>query len=169
MATLLVTDGIFLEHHVPEGHPERPERLRAITDVLTAEKFDPLIRRGARPAEDAVIALAHTEAYITGLRARIPEEGEVPLDADTWVSPKSFEAASCGVGAACLAVDAVMGGEVANAFCAIRPPGHHAEPSEAMGFCLFGNAAIAARHAQRVHGAERVAIVDWDVHHGNGT
>ena len=169
MATLLVSDGIFLEHRVPEGHPERPERLRAITDALTADQFDPLIRRGAKPVDDAVLTTAHTEAYVALLRSRMPDEGEVPLDADTWVSPRSFEVASNAAGAACLAVDAVMGGEAANAFCAIRPPGHHAEAGEAMGFCLFANAVIAARHAQRVHGAERVAILDWDVHHGNGT
>ncbi len=169
LATLLVTDRIFLEHKVPEGHPERPERLIAITDALADERFSALERRGAKPVDDAVLATAHTEAYVASVRAAMPATGEAPLDADTWVSPLSFEAASNAVGAACLAVDAVMSGEAANAFCAIRPPGHHAEAGEAMGFCLFANAVIAARHAQRVHGAERVAILDWDVHHGNGT
>ena len=123
----------------------------------------------AVPADEAVLATAHDEAYVAAIRAAMPASGEAQLDADTWVSPRSFEAAACAVGAACLAVDAVIGGEAANAFCAIRPPGHHAEPNHAMGFCLFGNAVIAARHAQRVHGVERVAILDWDVHHGNGT
>lgn len=169
MTTLLVTDDVFLEHKVPEGHPERPERLLAITDALTDGRFAALDRRGARPVDDATLATAHTETYVASVRAAIPESGEAPLDADTYVSPMSFVAAASGAGGACQAVDAVIGGEVSNAFCASRPPGHHAEADRAMGFCLFANAVIAARHAQRVHGAERVAIIDWDVHHGNGT
>jgi len=169
VTTLLVSDDIFLEHRVPEGHPERPDRLRAITAALSEEEFLPLKRRSAEPVDDAVLATAHDEAYIAAVRAAMPKTGEAQLDADTWISPRSFEAASNAAGAACLAVDAVLGGDVTNAFCAIRPPGHHAEQSHAMGFCLFGNAVIAARHAQRVHGLERVAILDFDVHHGNGT
>lgn len=169
MTTLLVSDDIFLEHRVPEGHPERPDRLRAITAALSEEEFLPLKRQSAEPVDDAVLATAHDETYIAAVRSAMPETGEAQLDADTWISPRSFEAAANAAGAACLAVDAVVGGDVANAFCAIRPPGHHAERSHAMGFCLFGNAVIAARHAQRVHGVERVAILDFDVHHGNGT
>jgi acetoin utilization deacetylase AcuC-like enzyme len=169
VTTLLVSDRIFLEHLVPEGHPERPDRLRAIDAALSEEAFLPLKRQSAEPVDDAVLATAHDEAYIAAVRAAMPKTGEAQLDADTWISPRSFEAASNAAGAACLAVDAVVRGDVANAFCAVRPPGHHAERSHAMGFCLFGNAVIAARHAQRVHGLERVAIIDWDVHHGNGT
>jgi acetoin utilization deacetylase AcuC-like enzyme len=169
LTTLLVTDPIFLEHLVPDGHPERPDRLRAIAQALSDERFSALERRGAKPVDDAVLATAHDETYVAAVRAAIPQDGEAQLDGDTWVSPRSFEAASNAVGAACVAVDAVMSGEATNAFCAIRPPGHHAEADRAMGFCLFANAVIAARHAQRHHGAERVAILDWDVHHGNGT
>lgn len=169
MTTLLVSDEIFLEHKVPEGHPERPDRLRAIDAALSADRFADLLRRGSVPVDDAVLTTAHTAAYVAEVRDAIPATGEAPLDGDTWVSPRSFEAASNAVGAACVAVEAVMDGEADNAFCASRPPGHHAEAATAMGFCLFANAVIAARHAQRHRGAERVAIVDWDVHHGNGT
>jgi acetoin utilization deacetylase AcuC-like enzyme len=170
LATLIVSDPIFLEHLVPAGHPERPERLRAIERVLADEDFAALERR---PAPDAVneetIALAHDQRYIALIRDNVPAQGFTRLDADTTLSPKSYVAATRAVGAAVMAVDAVMAGNATNAFCASRPPGHHAEPSQAMGFCLFGNAVIAARHAQRAHGVARVAIVDFDVHHGNGT
>jgi acetoin utilization deacetylase AcuC-like enzyme len=170
LATLIVSDPIFLEHLVPAGHPERPERLRAIERVLAEEDFAALERR---PAPDAVneetIALAHDQRYIALIRDNVPAQGFTRLDADTTLSPKSYVAATRAVGAAVMAVDAVMAGNATNAFCASRPPGHHAEPSQAMGFCLFGNAVIAARHAQRAHGVARVAIVDFDVHHGNGT
>ena len=167
MTTLLVADPIFLEHLVPPGHPERPDRLRAIERALAAPRFAELERQGAPWADEAVLATAHDEAYVAAIRDATPTEGFVRLDADTTMSPRSFEAASRAAGAACLAVDAVMAGRVANAFCAVRPPGHHAEADRAMGFCLFNNAVIAARHAQRAHGAARVAIVDWDVHHGS--
>jgi acetoin utilization deacetylase AcuC-like enzyme len=169
LTTLLVTDDLFLDHITPTGHPERPDRLRAIAGALSGERFAGLKRIGAKPADDAVLATAHHPAHIAAIRAAIPAEGIAQIDADTWVSPRSFVAAANAAGSACLAVDAVMKGEATNAFCAVRPPGHHAEADRAMGFCLFNNAVIAARHAQRVHGAERVAIVDWDVHHGNGT
>ena len=154
---------------MPPGHPERPDRLRAIWRALEDEPFAGLVRRPARLADESVLATAHDPEYVAAIRDAVPAEGLVLLDADTALSPKSFIAASHGAGAACLAVEEVMGGRVANAFCAIRPPGHHAEPDRAMGFCLFNNAVIAARHAQRHFGAERVAIVDFDVHHGNGT
>jgi acetoin utilization deacetylase AcuC-like enzyme len=170
LATLLVSDPIFLEHLVPPGHPERPERLRAIDRALADETFAALERRTApAPVSEETIAFAHDQRYIALIRDNVPAQGFTRLDADTTLSPQSYVAASRAVGAAAMAVDAVMRGSVANAFCAMRPPGHHAEPSQAMGFCLFANAVIAARHAQRAHGAARVAIVDFDVHHGNGT
>lgn len=169
MTTLLVTHPIFLEHEVPQGHPERPDRLRAIARALSASEFGDLRRAEAREGTLAQITTCHPEHYIDELRRLTPRHGLFAIDADTAISPRSLEAAFHGVGGTCMAVDAVMAGEVQNAFVAMRPPGHHAEPDRAMGFCLFGNAAIAARHAQRQHGAGRVAIVDWDVHHGNGT
>ncbi len=169
MTTLLVADDLFLEHITPTGHPERPDRLRAIARALSDERFAGLKRVGPRPVDDAVLATAHDPRYVAAVRAAIPEEGIAQLDADTYVSPRSFEVAANAVGAGIVAVDAVFRGEAANAFCAVRPPGHHAEHDRAMGFCLFANAVITARHAQSAHGAQRVAIVDWDVHHGNGT
>jgi acetoin utilization deacetylase AcuC-like enzyme len=169
LSTLLVSDPIFLEHLVLPGHPDRPDRLRAIEQALGEPRFNGLVRREAPAADDATLALAHDPAYVASLKAAVPKEGFVRLDADTMISPKSFDAASRAAFAVCLTVDAVIGGTVANAFCAVRPPGHHAERDRAMGFCLLNSAVIGARHAQRQHGIERVAIVDWDVHHGNGT
>jgi acetoin utilization deacetylase AcuC-like enzyme len=169
LTTLFVHHPIFLEHLVPTGHPERPDRLRAIAEALSDERFDDLERREAPRADLSAATLAHHRAYVDLVAGNIPAEGFVRLDADTFMSPRSLDAALHGVGAVCFAVDEVMSGVRANAFCAVRPPGHHAESGRAMGFCLFNNAAIAARHAQKTHGAERVAIVDWDVHHGNGT
>jgi acetoin utilization deacetylase AcuC-like enzyme len=154
---------------MPEGHPERPDRLRAVERALEAEPFAPLIRLEAPRATLEQIALCHPPAYIQKLLDAAPAEGLVALDADTVMSPGTVEAALRGVGGAILAVDEVMAGRARNAFSAMRPPGHHAEREKAMGFCFFNQAAIAARHAQRAHGAKRVAIVDWDVHHGNGT
>ncbi len=169
MATLLVTHPIFLDHVTPLGHPERPDRLRAIDRILEHERFQPLQRDIAPKAPWEQMLLAHPEEHVAHIEAAIPAEGLAHIDADTTVSPGSWEAASRAVGAATLAVDEVMTDLVKNAFCAVRPPGHHAEAETAMGFCLFNNAAIAARHAQRKYGAERVAIIDFDVHHGNGT
>ena len=170
MATLLVSDPIFLEHLVPPGHPERPDRLRAIDRALSDEAFTGLDRRAApAPASEETLAFAHDQRYIALIRDNVPGQGFTRLDADTTLSPNSYVAATRAVAAATMAVDAVIGGSVTNAFCATRPPGHHAEPTQAMGFCLFANAVIAARHAQRAHGVGRVAIVDFDVHHGNGT
>ena len=170
MSTLLIQDPVFAEHAVPAGHPERPDRIRAIEKALSAPLFADLIRIGAPAAATAdLLATAHSAAYVSEILAAVPDEGIVQLEADTYLCPQSFEIAARAAAAACLAVDRVMTGSVANAFCAIRPPGHHAEPDHPMGFCLFNNAVIAARHAQRAYGAERIAIVDWDVHHGNGT
>jgi acetoin utilization deacetylase AcuC-like enzyme len=168
-ATLLVEDAVFLDHHVPSGHVERPERLRAISEALATERFGTLMRAKATAADIEVLAGTHTDEYVDEIREASPDEGVVQIESDTYLSPKSFTVALHAAGAACAAVDAVARGEAANAFVASRPPGHHALADRCMGFCLFNNAVVAARHAQRQSMAERVAIVDWDVHHGNGT
>jgi len=169
MATRLYSHPVFLEHLTPPGHPERPDRLRAIERVLEEEAFERLDRVEAPMGDEATLLYCHPEPHVERVRKAIPEEGIVAIDADTSVSPMSWEAALRAVGAANAAVDDVFSGKADNVFVAARPPGHHAEKTTAMGFCLFNQAAIAARHAQRRHGVDRVAIVDWDVHHGNGT
>jgi len=169
MATRLYSHPVYLDHITPPGHPERPDRLRAIARVLEGEDFASLDRVEAPEGARETILYAHPAEFVDRVEAAIPETGIARVDADTSVSPKSWLAALTAVGAANAAVDDVFAGKADNVFVASRPPGHHAERTTAMGFCLFNNAAIAARHAQRAHGAERVAIVDWDVHHGNGT
>lgn len=169
MTTLLITQEEGLAHATPPGHPERPERLTAVDEALSGPRFKNLVRRGAQSADLAIAELVHSAEVMDRLRQARPTEGISQLDADTFMSPKSFEAAASAVGAALQALDAVVLGEADNAFCAIRPPGHHAEINKSMGFCLVNTIAIAAREAQRKHGAERVAIIDFDVHHGNGT
>src|SRR3954464_12981455 len=169
MTTLLLSHPACLNHLMPMGHPERPDRLRAVERALEHEKFQSLAREQAPMASLEMIALAHPMDYVEQVREASPKEGMVRLDADTTMSPGTFEAVMRAAGGACLAVDEVMEKKVANAFVATRPPGHHAETATPMGFCLFNHAAIAARHAQKTHGAERVAIVDFDVHHGNGS
>jgi acetoin utilization deacetylase AcuC-like enzyme len=169
MTTRLYSHPIYLEHLTSPGHPERPDRLRAIARELEDEAFTALDRVESPLGDEAAILYAHPEAYVERIRRAIPDEGIARLDADTSVSPKSWEAALTAVGAANAAVDDVFSGKADNVFVASRPPGHHAETSTAMGFCIFNNAAIAARYAQRRYGADHVAIVDWDVHHGNGT
>jgi len=143
--------------------------MRAIENALEDECFAWLIREQAVEAARETVALVHPEPYIQSIVDAVPLEGLVAIDEDTRMSPGTLDAALRTAGAATQAVDEVMTGQVRNAFSSMRPPGHHAERAKAMGFCFFNNAAIAARHAQKAHGAERVAIVDWDVHHGNGT
>lgn len=162
--TLLLTHPDAARHRPPQGHPERPERLAAALAGLTD-----LAREEAREATDEELVTLHPQPYLDALRAAEPDHGEVALDPDTWLSPGSLRAARLGAGAALRAVDAVMAGEHRTAFAAMRPPGHHALASQPMGFCLFGNVALAARRAIDRHGAARVAILDFDVHHGNGT
>src|ERR1700683_1517051 len=169
MSTLLITHPACLNHLTPPGHPERPDRLRAIERALEAEKFQTLARAQAPIADLEIVALCHPMDYITEIRDATPKEGMVRLDADTSMSPGTFEAALRGAGGAIHAVDEVLANKAANAFVATRPPGHHAETARPMGFCLFDNAAIAARYAQKEHGIARAAIVDFDVHHGNGS
>ncbi|SFC77146.1 histone deacetylase family protein [Tropicimonas isoalkanivorans] len=169
MTTALFTHSECLGHVTPPGHPERVERLEAITAALGDATFDALDRREAPVAERADLLRAHGEAHVASIEAAAQNADGVALDADTFVMAGSMSAALRAVGANIAAVDAVIAGEVANAFCAIRPPGHHAERSHAMGFCLFNNIAISAKRALDHHGLSRVAIVDFDVHHGNGT
>ena len=160
----------YLEHDMGAGHPESPNRLRAIMQQLeqsgTAAR---LTRIEPREAEDEWITQIHTPSYLAMLKTQAPTNGRISLDPDTSMSPGSLTAAYLAVGGALAAVDAIMSRQVDQAFCAVRPPGHHAEAGQAMGFCLFNNVAIAARYVQKKHGLTRVLIVDWDVHHGNGT
>ncbi len=165
---LLYTHADCLEHDTGPGHPESRGRLQTILGLLNRVAFAPLDRREAPLASDDLLRLAHPQSYIDDLVAQTPAEGWRQVDSDTILSPGSVRAARRGAGAAAAAVEAVLGGEARIAFCAIRPPGHHAERANAMGFCLFSNAAIAALHALNL-GLERVAVVDFDVHHGNGT
>jgi acetoin utilization deacetylase AcuC-like enzyme len=167
--TIFYTHEAALQHVTPPGHPEQVARIEAILRAIGAERFGGLDRREAPLGERADVLRCHPIEYVARVEAAIPAEGWVSLDADTHVSPGSLEAAMRGVGAVCSAVDAVIGGEARNAFVAMRPPGHHAETETAMGFCLFGNAAIAAKRALDHHGLARVAVLDFDVHHGNGT
>ncbi|MBF0336151.1 MAG: histone deacetylase family protein, partial [Alphaproteobacteria bacterium] len=160
---------VCLEHDTGEFHPESADRLRAIGHILDREEFMYLPREEAPLATTEQILRAHSQAHLDAVMAAIPLEGCVELDGDTFVSPRSGEAALRSAGAACAAVDEVATGRSRNAFCATRPPGHHAERAAVMGFCLFSNAAIAALHARDAHGFKRVAVVDFDVHHGNGT
>jgi acetoin utilization deacetylase AcuC-like enzyme len=175
MTTLLLTHPCFLEHDTGPGHPERPDRMRAVDKVLGHELFKDLKREEAPLRDDAeeAIALAHPRSYIDWIKGERPAEGEPPahLDPDTLLSSKSWEPALRAVGAGLAAVDRVMdeSSGVANAFCQVRPCGHHAEHERAMGFCIFNNIAIAGLYARKRYGAERIAVVDFDVHHGNGT
>lgn len=169
-ATGLVYHPAYLDHDMGAGHPESPNRLRAIIQQLersgTAERVKKI---EPRKAEDEWIIQIHSPSYVAALNKHQPTSGRFSLDPDTSMSPGSLTAAYLAAGGALSAVDAIMRGDVEHAFCAVRPPGHHAEAGHAMGFCLFNNVAIAARYVQREYGLSRVLIVDWDVHHGNGT
>ncbi|QEI05461.1 histone deacetylase family protein [Pigmentiphaga aceris] len=171
MTTLYITHPACRLHEMGSWHPESPQRLDAISDQLLASGIMPhLDTRDDVPRVTREAALrVHTAAYLDELAGRIPREGYASIDPDTMVNPHSLEAAERAAGAVVAAVDAVMTGDAENAFCAVRPPGHHACPDKAMGFCLLGNVAIAARHAIAQYGLTRVAIIDFDVHHGNGT
>jgi len=169
MRTALITHPACLEHDTGRGHPERIDRLRAVLQALQAPEFAGLQWIEAPTAERKAIERIHDADYVETVFAAIPAEGHAMLDGDTIVSPGSGEAALRAAGAVILAVDRLAAGEIDNAFCAVRPPGHHAEADRAMGFCLFNNVAIGAAHARAVHGWRRVAVMDFDVHHGNGT
>jgi len=169
MTTLLLTHEACLAHDPGAHHPESPARLKAVLAALGEPAFAQLARREAPRATLEQIAFVHPGDFAKRLLAVVPQQGYAAIDADTVLSPGSGEAALRAAGACIAAVDAVMKGEAQNAFCAVRPPGHHAEPHHAMGFCLFNNVAIAAAHARRTHEIERVAVIDFDVHHGNGT
>ena len=169
MTTAVLTHPDALAHETPAGHPEQIARMKAIYSALDAPEFAGLMRMDAPLAQEDQLLLCHPEHYITRIRQAIPAAGIYQLDADTHVSHGSLNAALRGVGGACHAVDLVMQDRVQNAFLGMRPPGHHAERATPMGFCLFGTIAIAARHAMEHHGLQRVAVVDFDVHHGNGT
>ncbi|HZY67031.1 MAG TPA: histone deacetylase family protein [Devosia sp.] len=169
MATLLVSQRNFDHHRTPTGHPERADRIRAVDEVLAPAHFPELIRRDA-PSGDLTLAdLVHAPGYLQALAQTRPAEGIAQIDEDTFICSDSLDAVGTALGAGLAALEAVVLGEVENAFCAVRPPGHHAEREQPMGFCLINTVAIVAREAQRKFGAERVAVVDFDVHHGNGT
>ncbi|HDR29724.1 histone deacetylase family protein [Rhodovulum sp.] len=169
MTTALITHPDALTHVTPPGHPERVARIEAVNEALSAPEFTFLIREAAPPADASQALRGHPQGYIDKLRAAVPVSGEVAIDPDTWLSPGSWQAALRGLGGCLRAVDMVLSGEARKAFVAMRPPGHHAEARRAMGFCLLSNAAIAAKYALDHHGLARVAVMDFDVHHGNGT
>jgi acetoin utilization deacetylase AcuC-like enzyme len=169
MTTLLYTHPACLEHDPGPHHPESPARLAAVLAALAAPEFQGLERREAPEAALDDLVRVHPRRLVEGLLAAMPESGYAQIDADTVLCPRSGAAALRAAGAVAAAVDAVVAGEAANAFCAVRPPGHHAEPRRPMGFCLFNNVAVGALRAREVHGLQRIAVVDFDVHHGNGT
>lgn len=169
MTTLVVTHPIFAEHIRGAEHPEQSARIETVSRTLKDDTFKSLLWQDAPSATRNTLELVHPAQQVDAVLGAIPRNGLSSLDADTLISPASGEAALRAVGAVTAAIDRVIVGEASNAFCAVRPPGHHAEPDRAMGFCLFNSIAIGARHAQTVHGLKRIAIVDFDVHHGNGT
>ncbi len=169
MSTLLITHPTCLEHDMGSWHPEAPARLKAILDALGQQEFAALERREAPLGTLADIERVHAAFYAESVFENVPKSGHVHLDADTAMCPASGEAALRSVGALCAAVESVLTNGNKNAFCAVRPPGHHAEVAAAMGFCLFNNVAIAAEYARKVHGVGRVAVIDFDGHHGNGS
>lgn len=169
MTTLFISQANFANHVMPPAHPECADRIVAIEDALARSRFDKLLRRAAPSGDLTLAELVHSPRHMDILRQARPAEGIGSIDGDTFISATSLETVSTALGGALAALDAVLLGEADNAFCAIRPPGHHAEIDRPMGFCLVNTVAIVAREAQRKYGAERVAIIDFDVHHGNGT
>ena len=169
LTTLLITQSNGAEHLTPPGHPERPQRLAALSEAFAAPQFSSLRRRDAKPADLALAAHVHSPEMLSALAGAQPKAGIGRIESDTFLSPHSLDVAATALGGALMALDGVMQGKADNAFCAIRPPGHHAERDRSMGFCLVNTIAIAAEQARRKHGIERIAIVDFDVHHGNGT
>ncbi len=169
MAFALITHPASRRHVTPEGHPERVARIEVAEAALSAPEFASALRFEAPAATDEALRRAHGAAHLKTLAARAPASGFVAIDPDTYLCPDTLEAARRAAGANVMAVDKVLSGEAKTAFCALRPPGHHAERMTAMGFCFYSNAAIAALHALEAHGLARVAIADFDVHHGNGT
>ena len=170
MTTGYITHPDFLKHEMGSHHPECPERIQAINDQLIRSGIDRLLHHLDAPlATEEQLELVHSPDHIAFVKERSPVSGYFMLDGDTIMNPHTWSAALRAAGAAIAGVDAVMKGEVENVFCAIRPPGHHAEPTRSMGFCVFDNVAVAARYAMETYGIERVAIIDFDVHHGNGT
>jgi acetoin utilization deacetylase AcuC-like enzyme len=170
MATAFITHGDCMKHDMGAYHPECPARLAAIDDQLIASGVVAYLEHHEAPlATVAQLARVHPEAYIEAIRAARPARGIVHLDPDTAMNPSTWDAALRAAGAAVLATDLVAGGKAESAFCSVRPPGHHATRTRAMGFCIFNNVAVGAMHALEAHGVERVAVIDFDVHHGNGT
>lgn len=169
MTTALITHPACLDHVMPSNHPESPDRLRAVLAALAGPEFSSLSRVESPEASMAQIALAHPAGFAEALLAKLPVRGFAFIDGDTPMSPGSGKAALHAAGAVVRAVDMVMRGEIRNAFCAVRPPGHHAESNRAMGFCLFNNVAVGALWARKHWGCARIAVIDFDVHHGNGT
>ncbi|HEY6721455.1 MAG TPA: histone deacetylase family protein [Burkholderiales bacterium] len=170
MATAFITHSDCAKHDMGRHHPESPERLSAIEDHLISSGLAGLVERHEAPAAKvSELARVHPLEYIEAIRNASPKSGIVHLDPDTAMCPDTWNAALHAAGAAVLATDLVIGGRAGSAFCAVRPPGHHATRTRAMGFCLFNNIAVGAKHALEQHGLERVAIIDFDVHHGNGT
>ncbi len=169
MTTLLYHHSVCAEHDMGYGHPECPDRLEVIQQALKKSAFADLYWKEAPAVTMDQLTRAHPQRYVERVLKSVPDYGFYPLDGDTALSSSSGDAAMRAAGAVCAGVDAIMAGEASNAFCAVRPPGHHAEPSRAMGFCVFNNVVVGAFHAQVAHALERVAVIDFDVHHGNGT
>src|SRR6266566_3867200 len=169
MTTALITHPACLLHELPSGHPERPARLKEVLSALEGAAFSALLRKPAPRADEESLTRVHSRDFIREILEAMPQSGFAQLDSDTIASPGTGEAILRAAGALVLGVDLVMSGEAKNAFCAVRPPGHHATPTRAMGFCFFNNVAVGALHAHAVHGLKRIAVVDFDVHHGNGT